>query len=86
MDDNIKAAVVDIESTTDLLERALKLAGLLSAMFQKHGFPLTTARKMVAAAIGDPTFNWGEAERIAASPAFDVLKEMQALRTEVGNG
>ena len=40
MDDIIKAAVVDIESTTDLLERALKLAGLLSSMFQKHGFPL----------------------------------------------
>ncbi len=86
MDDIIKAAVVDIESTTDLLERALKLAGLLSSMFQKHGFPLATARKMMAAAIGDPTFNWGEAERIAALPAFDVLKEMRTLHAEIENG
>ncbi len=194
MDDNLKAAVADIESTPDLLERALKLAGLLSSLFQKRGFPLVvvggsavefyteggymsgdidlcrtslnpipprlmqdviaslggkgvarswivcglcvdmlgflesetslpfreletpygvvrimppelalvertliayypesvealaTARKMMAAAIGDSTFNWQEAERVAALPSFDVLKEMQALRTEVENG
>lgn len=34
------AARADIEATGDLLERALKLAGLLSALFKERGFPL----------------------------------------------
>lgn len=33
-------ARVDIEATGDLLERALKLAGLLATLFQERGFPL----------------------------------------------
>ncbi len=37
---DIKAARADIESTTDLLERALKLSGLITTLFQRHGFPL----------------------------------------------
>ena len=37
---DIKAAKTDIESTTDLLERALKLSGLITTLFQRHGFPL----------------------------------------------
>ena len=34
------AARADIEATGDLLERALKLAGLLATLFQERGFPL----------------------------------------------
>lgn len=34
------AARADIEATGDLLERALKLAGLLSALFKERGFSL----------------------------------------------
>ena len=191
---DIKAAIVDIESTSDLLERALKLSGLITTMFQRHGFPLvvvggsavefyteggymsgdidfcrkslkaipprlmqeiiselggrgvsrswvvcglcvdllgvlenesvlpnreletpygtvsiippelalveriliayyppsaellTTARKMMVAAVGDADFNWGEAERLAALPDFGVLDELRKLRAEVGNG
>jgi len=37
---DIKAARADIESTSDLLERALKLSGLITTLFQQHGFPL----------------------------------------------
>ena len=191
---DIKAAIVDIESTSDLLERALKLSGLITTMFQRHGFPLvvvggsavefyteggymsgdidfcrkslkaipprlmqeiiselggrgvsrswvvcglcvdllgalenesvlpnreletpygtvriippelalveriliayyppsaellTTARKMMVAAVGDADFNWDEAERLAALPDFGVLEELRKLRAEVGNG
>jgi hypothetical protein len=31
----------------------------------------------------DSVFDWAEAERLAALPAFDVLNEMQALKKEV---
>ena len=40
MEIDVKAAVADIEATSDLLERALKLSGLITTMFQCHGFPL----------------------------------------------
>ena len=33
-------ARADIEATGDLLERAMKLSGLLTTLFQKRGFPL----------------------------------------------
>ena len=190
----IKKAIADITSTSDLLERALKLAGLITTLFQRHGFPLvvvggsavefyteggymsgdidfcrkslnaipprlmqeiiselggkgvarswevcglcvdllgvlenesvlpnreletpfgtvriippefalverilveyyppssellSTARKMMVAAVGDPDFSWDEAERLAALPSFGVLEELRRLRTEVCNG
>lgn len=190
----IKSAVADIESTPDLLERSLKLAGLITSLFQERGFPLVvvggsavefyteggymsgdidicrtslkaipprlmqdvvamlggrgvsrswlicglyvdmlgflesetslpfreletpygpvriippelalvervliayypfsqealvTARKLMVASIADSSFDWKEAERLAALPAFNVLEEMKALRREVENG
>ena len=39
-DECIKRAKADIEATGDLLERALKLCGLVTTLFQEHGFPL----------------------------------------------
>lgn len=194
MEPDLKAALADIESTADLLERALKLAGLLSSIFECRGFRLVvvggsavefyteggymsgdidlcrttlkaipprmmqeivaelggkgvsrswsicglcvdmlgflesetvlpcrevetpygtiriippelvlvervliafcprsdeamaTARKMMAAALDDPSFSWEEAERLAALPSFGVLEELLALRSEVENG
>ena len=38
--DRIAVAKADIEATGDLLERAMKLAGLLTTLFQERGFPL----------------------------------------------
>ena len=193
MELDVKSAVADIEATSDLLERALKLSGLITTLFQRHGFPLvivggsavefyteggymsgdidfcrkslkaipprlmqdiiaelggkgvsrswmvcglcvdflgvletetvlpnreldtpygtvriippelalvervliayyppsqellTTARKMMVAAINDVNFDWQEAERIAALPAFGVLEELKKLKWEVEN-
>ena len=36
----IEQARADIEATSDLLERALKLAGLVTSLYQERGFPL----------------------------------------------
>ena len=41
---------------------------------------------MLVAAISDPNFNWGEAERLAALPDFGVLAELRRLRAEMENG
>ena len=40
----------------------------------------------IKVAIGDPDFNWDEAERLAALPDFGVLAELRKLREEVENG
>ena len=39
-DESIERAKADIETTGDLLERALKLSGLVTTLFQEHGFSL----------------------------------------------
>jgi hypothetical protein len=39
-DETIRTALSDIEATPDLLEKALKLAGLVSCLFREQGFPL----------------------------------------------
>ena len=59
---------------------------ILIAYYPPSSELLTTARKMMVAAIGDPDFNWGEAERLAALPDFGVLEELRKLREEVENG
>lgn len=38
--DEIAKAKCDIEATADLLERAMKLSGLVTSLFQERGFPL----------------------------------------------
>lgn len=38
--DEIEKAKCDIEATADLLERAMKLSGLVTTLFQERGFPL----------------------------------------------
>jgi hypothetical protein len=40
MDFDLTAAMCDIESTPDLLERALKLSGVVSSLFARAGWPL----------------------------------------------
>lgn len=47
---------------------------------------LATAKKMMAAALDDASFNWGEARRLAALPSFAVADELETLRREVENG
>ena len=186
---DIAAAKADIEATGDLLERAMKLSGLITALFARRGFPLVvvggsavefyteggymsgdidfcrktlkavpprlmqeiaeslggkglgrnwlvcglyidllgilesetalaertvetpygpvkiippelalvervlyaeqntecvaSARQMMAAALADKTFDWSEAERLAALPDFKVAKEFAALKAEL---
>ena len=93
------AARADIEATDDLLERALKLAGLLATLFQERGYPLvvvggsavefytegcrSSARQMMCAALNDASFDWAEAERLADLRDFKVLPQLRALKEEI---
>ena len=44
---------------------------------------VASARQMMATAIVDESFDWGEAERIADLPDFKVLEGLRRLRQEV---
>lgn len=44
------------------------------------------ARKMMAASLKDSTFDWSEAERIAALRDFGILPEFLSMKNEVENG
>ena len=44
-----------------------------------------SARQMMVAALNDPDFDWNEAKRIAASPSFNVLGRLSALKGELSN-
>ncbi len=44
---------------------------------------IASARQMMAAALADSDFDWGEAERLAALPDFKVLPELKALKEEI---
>ena len=189
--DEIKKAKCDIETTADLLERAMKLSGLVTTLFQERGFPLVvvggsavefyteggymsgdidfcrktlkavpprlmqeiaeslggkglgrnwlicglyvdllgiletestllerqletpygtvrilppelalverilyaeqdaecvaSARQMMASALADASFDWAEAERLAALPDFDVAKHLETLKREIAD-
>ena len=82
----IASARADIEATGDLLERALKLSGLITALFAEQDAEcVASARQMMAAALKDTNFDWAEAERLAALRDFAVLPQMRALKEEIAN-
>ncbi len=59
---------------------------VLVAFYPPSSEALTTAKKMMAVALDDSSFNWDEARRLAALPSFNVLKEFEDLRREVEHG
>ena len=75
---DIRAAMVDIESTSDLLERALKLSGLITTLFQRQGFPLVVVG-------GSAVEFYTEGGYMSGDIDF-CLEELRKLRAEVGNG
>lgn len=44
---------------------------------------VASARQMMAAALADASFDWAEAERLAALPDFAVADRLEALKREV---
>ncbi len=47
---------------------------------------VASARQMMAAALADGSFDWAEAERLAALRDFGVLPQLQSLKEEIRRG
>jgi hypothetical protein len=71
-----------------LMPRELALAERVLAAYypQPSDEALKTAKQMMASRLDDPAMDWGEAERLAAMPDFNILGELRRLKTEVENG
>jgi len=46
---------------------------------------VVSARQMMAAALSDASFDWREAERLAALPDFSVADQLKALKREIAD-
>lgn len=85
MDDfDIKAAVADISSTTDLLERALKLSGLVTTMFQRHGIPLVVVGGSAVEFYTEGGYMSGDIDFCRKSLAAVPPRLMQDIMAELG--
>ena len=82
---DVAAQLQDIEETPDLLERSLKLSGLITALFREVGWNLVkVARKIMGVCLSGATpVDWAEVDRLAALPAFNIKKELGALKRKV---
>ena len=80
----MKNALEDINATTDLLERALKLAGLLTSLFQKRGFPLVVVGGSAVEFYTEGGYMSGDIDLCRTSPKAIPLRVMQEVIAELG--
>jgi hypothetical protein len=71
-----------------LMPRELALVERVLAAYypQPSGEALKAAKQMLASSLDDPSTDWGEVERLAAMPDFNILGELRRLKAEVENG
>jgi hypothetical protein len=81
---DVKVAVADISSTTDLLERALKLSGLVTTMFQRHGIPLVVVGGSAVEFYTEGGYMSGDIDFCRKSLAAIPPRLMQDIIAELG--
>ena len=84
MDTELKKALGDINTTADLLERALKLAGLLTSLFQNRGFPLVVVGGSAVEFYTEGGYMSGDIDLCRTSPKAIPLRVMQEVVAELG--
>ena len=84
MDYNIKSAVADIESTPNLLERSLKLAGLITSLFRERGFPLVVVGGSAVEFYTEGGYMSGDIDICRTSLKAIPLRLMQEIMAMLG--
>lgn len=84
MDTELQRALDDINNTADLLERALKLAGLLTSLFQNRGFPLVVVGGSAVEFYTEGGYMSGDIDLCRTSLKAIPLRVMQEVIAEVG--
>lgn len=84
MEFDIKTAVADIESTPDLLERAFKLAGVITTMFQQRGFPLVVVGGSAVEFYTEGNYMSGDIDFCRRSITAIPPRVMQEVIAELG--
>ena len=84
MECDLKTALADIEGTSDLLERALKLAGLITSLFEKRGFPLVVVGGSAVEFYTEGGYMSGDIDLCRTSLRSIPLRTMQEVIAELG--
>ena len=84
MDTELQRALDDINNTADLLERALKLAGLLTSRFQNRGFPLVVVGGSAVEFYTEGGYMSGDIDLCRTSLKAIPLRVMQEVIAELG--
>ena len=84
MDATVKAAIEEIIGTADLLERSLKLAGLLTTLFGKRGFPLVVVGGSAVEFYTEGGYMSGDIDLCRTSLKAIPPRLMQEVIAEVG--
>ena len=84
MDTELQRALDDINNTADLLERALKLAGLLTSLFQNRGFPLVVVGGSAVEFYTEGGYMSGDIDLCRTSLKAIPLRVMQEVIAELG--
>ena len=80
----IAAARADIEATSDLLERALKLSGLLVSLFRERGFPLVVVGGSAVEFYTDGGYMSGDIDFCRKTLRAVPLRLMQEVAERLG--
>ena len=80
----IAAAKADIEATSDLLERALKLSGLLVSLFRERGFPLVVVGGSAVEFYTDGGYMSGDIDFCRKTLRAVPLRLMQEVAGQLG--
>ena len=81
---DLKEAQNDIESTEDLLERAMKLSGLLTSLFLERGFPLVVVGGSAVEFYSEGGYMSGDIDFCRKSLAPVPPRLMQEIATRLG--
>ena len=78
------AARADIEATGDLLERALKLAGLLATLFQERGYSLVVVGGSAVEFYTEGGYMSGDID--FCRKTLKAIPQLRALKEEISHG
>ena len=84
MDEAIATARADIEATGDLLERALKLSGLITTLFAERGFPLVVVGGSAVEFYTEGGYMSGDIDFCRKTPKSVPPRLMQEIAERLG--
>jgi hypothetical protein len=82
--DELQTAITDIEATTDLLEKAMKLAGVVTSLFREAGWNLVVVGGSAVEFYTEGAYMSGDIDFCRKNPERIPLRKLQDLMACLG--